>query len=74
MSEARVCKVGDSLGVVLPSDVAERLSLREGERVILTETADGYQLRRHAPEVERQLDIADEGVAAYPNTLRALAE
>lgn len=50
------------------------MKLREGERVFLTETPDGYCITPYDPEFERQIQLAEEGMAAYRNTLRALAK
>ncbi|MCC2664216.1 MAG: addiction module antidote, partial [Geminicoccaceae bacterium] len=59
---------------VLPKEVLGRLRLAEGDRLFLTETPDGgYCLTPYDPEFERQIEIAEEGMARYRNTLRALA-
>jgi hypothetical protein len=46
----------------------------EGERLFLTETPDGYRITPYDPEFEKQLDLAEEGMSAYRNTLRALSK
>lgn len=74
MIEMKVRKIGNSLGAVFPRAALERLKLREGERVFLTETPDGYRITPYDPEFERQMNLAEEGMAAYRNTLRALAK
>ncbi|SDG17786.1 putative addiction module antidote [Limimonas halophila] len=73
MVELKVRKVGNSLGTVFPREALDRLKLREGDRVFLTETPDGYRVTPYDPEFERQMELAEEGMAAYRNTLRALA-
>ncbi len=35
---------------------------------------DGYQIKRYDPEFERQMRLAEEGMAQYRNTLRVLAK
>jgi hypothetical protein len=50
------------------------LKLREGERVFLAEAPDGYRITPYDPEFERQMQLAEEGMAAYRNTLHALAK
>lgn len=74
MIEIKIRKVGNSLGAVFPREALDRLKLREGERVFLTETPEGYQITPYDPEFERQMQLAEEGMAAYRNTLRALAK
>ena len=75
MVELKVRKFGNSLGVVLPREVINRLHASHGERLFLIERPDGgYQLTPYDPEFERQMKIAEEGMARYRNTLRALAK
>jgi len=74
MLELKVRKVGNSLGTVFPREALDRLKVREGDRVFLTETPDGYRVTPYDPEFERQMELAEEGMAAYRNTLRALAK
>lgn len=74
MIEIKIRKVGNSLGAVFPREALDRLKLREGGRVFLTETPEGYRITPYDPEFERQMQLAEEGMAAYRNTLRALAK
>ncbi len=74
MIEMKVRRIGNSLGAVFPREALDRLNLGEGERVFLTEAPDGYRITPYDPEFERQMNFAEEGMAAYRNTLRALAK
>ena len=75
MLDLKVRKIGNSCGVVLPKEVLGRLRVKEGDRLFLIETADGaYRITPYDPEFERQMELAEEGMARYRNTLRALAE
>jgi putative addiction module antidote len=75
MVELKIRKFGNSLGVVLPKEVIDRLHAADGERLFLVEAPDGdYRLTPYDPEFQRQMEIADEGMARYRNTLRALAK
>jgi len=74
MLDLKVRKVGNSLGTVFPREALDRLKVREGDRVFLTETPDGYRVTPYDSEFERQMELAEEGMAAYRNTLRALAK
>jgi hypothetical protein len=67
--------MGDSLGLVSPSEAVSRLHLQEGPLLYLGEPETGdYRLTAHDPELESQLEAAEEGLSRYRNTLRALAE
>jgi putative addiction module antidote len=75
MVELKIRKFGNSLGVVLPKEVINRLHASDGERLFLIEGPDGgYHLTPYDPEFECQMKIAAEGIARYRNTLHALAK
>ncbi len=70
----KVRKLGNSFGAVLPREALDRLKVGEGDRLFLTETPDGYRITPYDPEFEKQLELAEEGMNVYRNTLRALAK
>lgn len=74
MIEIKIRKLGNSLGAVFPREALERLGVHEGERVFLTESPEGYRITPYDPEFERQMKLAEEGMASYRNTLCALAK
>ena len=75
MVELKIRKFGNSLGVVLPKEVIQRLRTSEGERVLLIEApGDTYQLTPAGEEIDKQLKIARDGMIRYRNTLRTLAK
>jgi len=75
MVELKVRKFGNSLGVVLPKEVIQRLRAGDGERLFLIEAADGeYRLTPYDPEFEKKMAKAGEIMARYRNTLHALSK
>jgi hypothetical protein len=61
--------------MVLPKEAVSQLRVEEGTTLYLTETPDGgYRLTPYDPEFERQMEAAEEGMARYRNTLRALSK
>ena len=75
MVELKVRKFGNSLGVVLPKDVINRLQTGDGEKLFLIEAADGdYRLTTYDPLFEKKMQKADEIMHRYRNALRALAK
>jgi putative addiction module antidote len=75
MLELKVRKIGNSLGIVLPKEAVTRLRAGDGDRLFLVEAPDGtYRLTPYDPEFERQMEIAEEGMARYRNALHALAK
>ena len=74
MVELKVRKFGNSLGVVLPKEVIDRLQTRAGGRLFLIEAADGdYRLTAYDPSFGRKMTKAEEIMKRYRNTLHTLA-
>ena len=74
MVELKVRRFGNSLGVVLPKEVINRLRTGEGERLFLIEAADGdYRLTPYDPAFEKKIEKAEEIMKRYRNALHALA-
>jgi putative addiction module antidote len=75
MVELKIRKFGNSLGVVLPKEVINRLQTGNGERVFLVEAGDGdYRLTPYDPAFEKQMAKTEEIMARYRNTLHSLAK
>ena len=53
MFKIKVRKIGNSLGAILPGEVAARLRVKEGDNLSMTETADGIQLSPYDPDFRR---------------------
>jgi putative addiction module antidote len=75
MVELKVRKFGNSLGVVLPKDVINRLQTKDGEPLFLIEAPDGaYRLTPYDPAFEKKMTKAGDIMNRYRNTLHALAK
>jgi len=75
MVELKVRKFGNSLGVVLPKDVINRLRTKDGEPLFLIEAPDGgYRLTPYDPAFENKMTKAEDIIARYRNTLHVLAK
>jgi putative addiction module antidote len=75
MLELKVRRFGNSLGVVLPKEVVNRLQTGDGERLFLIEAPDGtYRLTPYDPDFERKMAKAEDIISRYRNTLHALAK
>ena len=71
----QVRKIGNSIGFILPKDMAARLDLKEGDRLFLLEQpGGGFVLTPHDPDFERSMELADEIMDKYRDTLAALAK
>jgi putative addiction module antidote len=72
--EVTLRQAGGSLSATLPKDMADRLHLGAGDRVLAVETDRGILLTPYDPEVERALTIATRAAKKYRNALRELAK
>lgn len=72
--ELRVQKIGNSLGVVLPDDLIDRLHVEEGDGVTVVETPDGIQLSPSSEKLLTSMKTFDRVRSRYRDTLRELAK
>jgi putative addiction module antidote len=66
--------VGNSIGVTLPKEVADRLKIKNGDTLFLTESPEGYRLTAYDPEFARQMEIAEDIMHRYRDALRQLSK
>lgn len=67
-------KIGNSEGVIIPKEVLERLNLRAGDNLVITETKDGIVFKPAEDSFERQMAAAREIMDRYKVALQKLAE
>ena len=72
--ELKLRQVGGSIGATLPKDMADRLHLAAGDRVLAIETDRGILLTPYDPDAEEALAIAAKVSRTYRNALRQLAK
>ena len=72
--EVTLRQVGGSIGATLPKDMADRLHLAPGDRVLAVETEDGILLTPYDPTIERALALAARGARRYRTAMRILAK
>lgn len=67
-------QVGGSIGATIPRDMAQRLRLEAGDRVLAIETERGILLTPYDPDVEAGLALAARAARKFRNALRELAK
>jgi putative addiction module antidote len=72
--ELKLRKVGNSVGLVLPKQALAHLKVGEGDTVCLTDAANGSLRMTANPEVSRQMEVVQDVMQRYRNTLRELAK
>jgi putative addiction module antidote len=70
-----VKKIGNSDGLILPRELMQRLDLKRGQQLHVTELAGGgFQALPYDPDFEKTMQIADGIMDEYRDTLAALAK
>jgi putative addiction module antidote len=72
--EVTLRQAGGSVSATLPKDMADRLRLEAGDRVLAVETDRGILLTPYDSETERALKVAAKAAKKYRNALRTLAK
>jgi putative addiction module antidote len=67
-------RIGNSTGLILPKELLARLGLSQGDKVVVSETPDGFKVSREDQTFERGLEIARKAMRTYRNALRELAK
>ena len=68
-------RIGNSDGLILPRELMQRLDLKRGQQFHVIELAGGgFQVLPYDPDFEKTMEIADEIMDEYEDTLAALAK
>lgn len=74
MSVLKVTTVGNSVGVILPKELLERLRVGKGDSLYVIETKQGIELTPYNPEFALQMEAAERVMREDRDALRKLAE
>ena len=74
MVSLKVTKLGESVGIILPDDVLERVKLSEGDTLFLTESEEGLRITSYDPQFEEQMAHARKFMRERRDALRELAK
>jgi putative addiction module antidote len=68
-------KIGNSDGLILPRELMQRMDLKRGQQLHVTELpGGGFQALPYDPEFEKTMQIAEEVMDEYRDTLATLAK
>ena len=74
MSVLKITNIGNSVGVILPDEILERLRVKRGDTLYAVETKNGIELTANDPAVAQQMEIAERVMLEDHEALRKLAE
>lgn len=70
----KITTVGNSVGVVLPKEMLEKLRVSKGDTLFAVETPNGIELTPYNPKFADQMQIAERVMREDRDALRKLAE
>ncbi len=74
MATLKVTQIGNSLGVILPREIAARLNVEKGDELVCIETPAGIELTPYDPAFDETMKVARRLAKRYRNALRELAK
>jgi putative addiction module antidote len=74
MFQLKLTKIGNSVGVVLPKELLEKLQLALGDSVFVTDAPGGVTFSAYDASVEAQLAEGEAFMRDYRDTFKALAK
>jgi putative addiction module antidote len=74
MSTLRLTTIGNSVGVILPKELLQKLGVQKGDTLEAIETPDGLRLTVADPEFEQHMQVARGVMKKWRNVLRELAK
>jgi putative addiction module antidote len=74
MSVLKVTTIGNSVGVILPKEILERLRVGRGDNLYVVETKNGSQLTAYDPAFAQQVEAAERVMREDRDALKKLAE
>ena len=74
MGVLKVTTVGNSVGVILPKEILERLRVGRGDSLYVVETKNGIELTAYDPTFANQVEVAERVMREDRDALKKLAE
>ncbi len=75
MRGLKIRKIENSLGIIIPDEILERMSVGEGSEVYIAETPDGaLKITPYNTEMDLQMKALRIGIFKYNKALKALTK
>jgi putative addiction module antidote len=70
----KITTIGNSVGIVLPKEVLNRLHVEKGDMLYLTESPEGVTLSPYNATLARKLEVFEQVMRENRDVLKKLAE
>jgi putative addiction module antidote len=74
MTTLKLTAIGNSVGVVLPREILQRLRVEKGDSLYVVETPGGIELTPYDPEFAAQMELAEQVMREDRDALKKLAQ
>ena len=74
MLKVKVTAIGNSMGIVLPKGVLNKLKVDKGDVLYLVDSPEGLTLTPYRQDFEEQMQAAEKVMKKYRNVLHELAK
>lgn len=74
MQTLRVTQIGNSLGVILPKEIANHLHVGKGDELYATLSPNGLEISPYNPELEAEIEMGQAFMNEYRETFKVLAK
>jgi putative addiction module antidote len=74
MHTLKLTQIGNSVGLIFPKEILNRLKLVKGDTVFLTDAPGAITITPFNPDFDDQLEIGREFMREYRDTFQALAK
>lgn len=74
MEQLKINKIGDSLVVILSSEILQKLQVGEGDTILAIETTNGIEIIANDPSFEAGMLAYEKVATRYTNALQELAK
>jgi putative addiction module antidote len=72
--ELKLTNIGNSVGMILPKEVRDKMKVGNGDSVYLTETPEGYKVTPYDPGFDKEMEAARKLMKKRRAVLRELAK
>lgn len=72
MLKVKVTAVGNSMGILLPKEVLNKMKVGKGDTLYLVENAEGFTITPYEQDFESQMEAAEKVLKKYRNAFREL--